>query len=71
MKRCRVVLCGVGGNMGKIRTHLVYGNPRFEIRGVCDVDVDAAQRMADLYSVRFVIVMKTKLVCCVCVRFCE
>jgi hypothetical protein len=53
MKKCRVVLCGVGGNMGKIRTRLVFGNPRFEIRGVCDVDYEAAQQMADLYSVRF------------------
>jgi predicted dehydrogenase len=37
--------------MGKIRTHLVYGNPRFEICGVCDVDREAAQRIAELYKV--------------------
>jgi hypothetical protein len=38
--------------MGKIRTNLVFGNPRFEIRGLCDVDLEAARRMAELYSVR-------------------
>ncbi|KAG7350488.1 myo-inositol 2-dehydrogenase [Nitzschia inconspicua] len=36
--------------MGKIRTNLVYGNPRYEICAVCDVDFDAAKQMAELYS---------------------
>jgi predicted dehydrogenase len=39
--------------MGAIRTDLVYANPRFELCGVCDVDLEAAERVADTYSVRY------------------
>ena len=55
-RRCRVVVCGVGGRMGAIRTELVYANPRFELCGVLDVNLEAAERIADTYSVRFVVV---------------
>ena len=50
-KRCRVIVCGVGGRMGAIRTGLVYANPRFELCGVCDVNMEAADRIASKYSV--------------------
>ena len=38
--------------MGTIRTGLVYANPRFELCGVCDANIQAAERVADTYSVR-------------------
>ncbi len=51
-RRCRVLVCGVGGRMGTIRTDLVYANPRFELCGVCDMNLDAAEEVAETYSVR-------------------
>ena len=51
-RRCRVIVCGVGGRMGKIRTELIYANPRFELCGVCDINLEAAQIQADKFSVR-------------------
>jgi hypothetical protein len=53
-ERCRVVICGASGNMGKIRTKLVYGNPRFELCGVCDINIQAAQEISSLYSTKAV-----------------
>jgi predicted dehydrogenase len=52
-RRCRVIVCGVGGRMGTIRTDLVYANPRFELCGVCDMNLQAAEQVADIYSVRY------------------
>lgn len=39
--------------MGTIRTDLVYANPRFELCGVCDMNLQAAEQVADIYSVRY------------------
>ncbi len=38
--------------MGTIRTDLVYANPRFELCGVCDTNMDTAESVAETYSVR-------------------
>ncbi|OEU20886.1 putative myo-inositol dehydrogenase [Fragilariopsis cylindrus CCMP1102] len=58
-RRCRVIVCGVGGRMGKIRTELIYANPRFELCGVCDINLEAAQIQADKFSVRLLDVSST------------
>ncbi len=47
-----MIVCGVGGRMGTIRTDLVYANPRFELCGVCDMNLETAERVAETYSVR-------------------
>jgi predicted dehydrogenase len=49
-KRCRVVVFGVGGNMGKIRCQLAYESPRFTLCGVSDVRFDKAQELAERYE---------------------
>ena len=51
-RRLGVVVCGVGGRMGKIRSELIYANPRFELLGVVDTNAEAAERIAAVYSVR-------------------
>ncbi|MGK3746799.1 MAG: hypothetical protein ACI90V_013662 [Bacillariaceae sp.] len=60
-RRCRVIVCGVGGRMGNIRTELIYANPRFELCGVCDINLEAAQIQADKFSVRLLDVSSLKL----------
>ena len=40
--------------MGTIRIYLVYVNPCFELCGVCDMNLEAAERVAE-----------THLVCCI------
>ena len=54
-RRARVIVYGVGGRMGTIRTDLVYANPRFELCGVCDLKLEAAEKVADTYSVRMIL----------------
>eukprot|EP00536_Pseudo-nitzschia_multiseries_P009810 jgi/Psemu1/288691/fgenesh1_pg.285_\ len=49
-RKCRVIVCGVGGRMGAIRTELVYANPRFELCGVIDTNREAAETVAENYS---------------------
>jgi hypothetical protein len=47
--------------MGNIRTELIYANPRFELCGVCDINLEAAQIQADKFSVRLLDVSSLKL----------
>jgi len=50
-KRARIVLVG-SGRMGQIRASLLYGNPRFDLCGVVDIDTAGASSLASKYSVR-------------------
>lgn len=50
-KRAKVIVVG-SGRMGHIRSSLVYANPRFELCGIVDTNIDAAANMADTFSVR-------------------
>ena len=38
--------------MGTIRTDLVYANPRFELCGVCDMNMETAESVAETYSTK-------------------
>jgi hypothetical protein len=49
-RRARVLLVG-SGRMGQIRAKAVYANPRFELIGVVDSNVDAAEKLAEMYHV--------------------
>lgn len=40
------------GRMGRIRAKAAFSNPRFEIAGVVDQNVNGAKQLADLYRVR-------------------
>lgn len=48
----RVVVVG-SGRMGQIRSELLYSNPRFELCGIVDEEVSAAEQLASKYGVRF------------------
>ena len=50
MQRARVILIG-SGRMGQIRAKAVYSNPRFELIGIVDSNVDAAMKLAEMYRV--------------------
>lgn len=49
-RKARVLVVG-SGRMGQIRCSLLRGNPRFEVRGIVDTNLEAAQMLADKYSV--------------------
>lgn len=51
MQQARVLLVG-SGRMGRIRAKAAFSNPRFEIAGVVDQNVNGAKQLADLYRVR-------------------
>ncbi len=38
--------------MGAIRAKILYANPKFDFLGVCDINLSAAKKLADVYSVR-------------------
>ena len=50
-RRVRVLLVGTG-RMGAIRAKILYANPKFDFLGVCDINLSAAKKLADVYSVR-------------------
>jgi predicted dehydrogenase len=50
-RRAKVVVVG-GGRMGHIRSSLIYANPRFELCGIVDVNVQGASALADMFGVR-------------------
>lgn len=50
VKRVRIVLVGTG-RMGAIRAKIMYANPKIDLCGVCDVNVDSAKELASTYSV--------------------
>lgn len=50
-RRARVVVVG-GGRMGHIRSSILYANPRFDLVGVLDTNLDSAIALADTYQVR-------------------
>jgi hypothetical protein len=49
--RARVILVG-SGRMGHIRSSLLYGNPRFELAGIVDVNEKGATVLASTFQVR-------------------
>ncbi len=49
-RRARVLLVG-SGRMGQIRAKAIYSNPRFELIGIVDSNVDAAMKLAEMYRV--------------------
>ncbi len=48
----RVALIG-SGRMGQIRASLMYANPRFDLCGVIDNNINAATSLASKYKVRY------------------
>lgn len=48
-RRVRVLLVGTG-RMGAIRAKILYANPKFDFLGVCDINLSAAKKLADVYS---------------------
>lgn len=50
-ERAKVIVVG-SGRMGKIRSSLMYANPKFELCGVVDVDFQGAAALAETYGVR-------------------
>lgn len=48
-RKARVILVG-SGRMGQIRGSLLNSSPKFDMVGICDVNVSGAQSMADKYS---------------------
>jgi predicted homoserine dehydrogenase-like protein len=50
-RRAKVVVVG-SGRMGQIRSSLIYANPRFELCGIVDVNMEGASAMADMFGVR-------------------
>ena len=48
--KARVILVG-NGRMGQIRSRLLYANPRFQVCGIVDTNIQAATELADRYSV--------------------
>lgn len=48
-RRASVVLVGTGC-MGKIRAKNLYSNPRFDLRGIVDIDFASAVNLANIYS---------------------
>ena len=50
-QQTRVLLIG-SGRMGNIRAAAMYSNPRFDLCGVVDSNVDEASKLANTYHVR-------------------
>lgn len=50
-RRAKVVVVG-SGRMGHIRSSLIYANPRFELCGIVDVNIERAAAIADTFGVR-------------------
>ena len=50
-RRVKVVVIG-SGRMGLIRSSLIYANPRFELCGIIDVNIEGAATVADTFGVR-------------------
>ncbi len=48
--RARVIVVG-SGRMGQIRTQLIQANPKFQLVGIVDSDLSAAQALAKMYHV--------------------
>ena len=48
--RAKVLVVG-SGRMGQIRSSLIYANPRFELCGIVDTNLDAARLLATTYQV--------------------
>ena len=48
--RACVLLVG-SGRMGQIRAKAIYANPRFELCGIVDSNVDAAAKLGEMYHV--------------------
>jgi len=48
-QRARIVLVGTG-RMGAIRAKILYGNPKIDFLGVCDINLASAKQLADIYS---------------------
>ena len=51
LSAARVALIG-SGRMGQIRASLMYANPRFDLCGIIDNNIDAATSLASKYKVR-------------------
>lgn len=51
VNRARVILVG-NGRMGQIRAGLLYANPKFELSGIVDTNMEAASVLAETYAVR-------------------
>eukprot|EP00594_Rhizosolenia_setigera_P007933 CAMPEP_0178970388 /NCGR_PEP_ID=MMETSP0789-20121207/19511_1 /TAXON_ID=3005 /ORGANISM="Rhizosolenia setigera, Strain CCMP 1694" /LENGTH=343 /DNA_ID=CAMNT_0020656881 /DNA_START=466 /DNA_END=1497 /DNA_ORIENTATION=- len=47
--RARLILVGTG-RMGAIRAKIMYANPKISFLGVCDLNIDAATKLANEYS---------------------
>lgn len=50
-RRAKVIVVG-SGRMGHIRSSLIYANPRFELCGIVDVNMQGASEMAEMFGVR-------------------
>ena len=50
-RRAKVIVIG-SGRMGLIRSSLIYANPRFELCGIVDVNIEGAAAVADTFGVR-------------------
>lgn len=48
--RARVLLVG-SGRMGQLRAKAIYANPRLELCGIVDANVDAAAKLGEMYRV--------------------
>ena len=48
--KAKVVVVG-SGRMGHIRASLLQGNPRFDLRGIVDINLQSARALADEYGV--------------------
>lgn len=63
-QQARVILVG-SGRMGHIRAKAIFANPRFELVGVVDENVENANRLADVYRVSCLLVdLFDGLLCC-------
>ena len=51
-RRAKVVVVG-SGRMGQIRSSLIYANPRFDLCGIVDTNIESASAMAETFGVRF------------------
>lgn len=51
VNRARVILVG-NGRMGQIRAGLLYANPKFELSGIVDTNMEAASVLAETYSTK-------------------
>ena len=49
-RAARVILVG-SGRMGHIRANAIYGNPRLELGGIVDSNVEEAAKLGEYYQV--------------------